>query len=184
MRRCGENLGHRSGAARYPMDSCTGAIWQTQRTRQAGAERRRAGGPPLPCEIRTYLTYRGLGRARLPTMLRGGAGVGRDLASRASQCRPPNSQVKSGQHPWPDVRSYIAKPTSAAPLLATFSRTGHLLSFPGQGVGVQTYLSCGLNRVNGLVRSGFYEQAAAPLPGKAPALPGAASPLRGDVHPL
>ena len=69
------------------MDSCTGAIWQTQRTRQADAERRRTGGPPLPCEIRTYLTYRGLGRARLPTMLRGGAGVGRDLASRASADR-------------------------------------------------------------------------------------------------
>jgi hypothetical protein len=45
------------------------------------------------------------------------------------------------------------------------------MSFPGQGVGVQipvvprvgvqTYLSCGLNRVNGLVRSGFHAQDAA-----------------------
>ena len=37
---------------------------------------------------------------------------------------PPNSQGKSGQSPCSDVRSYIAKPSSALRLLAVFTRTG------------------------------------------------------------
>ena len=107
------------------MDSCTGAIWQTQRTRQADAERRRAGGPPLPCEIRTYLTYRGLGRARLPTMLRGGAGVGRDLASRASadrRIRKLSLDSTPGRTSGATLRSPRQRPRSSQPSVGQDTR--------------------------------------------------------------
>jgi NACHT N-terminal Helical domain 1 len=50
----------------------------------------------------------------------------------------PNSQGKSGQHLVPDVRDYIAKPTSAAPPFAAFGREGQFLSGPSEGCEIRS----------------------------------------------
>ena len=76
---------------------------------------------------------------------------------------PPNPQGKSGQFPvrtsGATLRSPAQRPGSSQPSLGQDSLSGARCRCPDlpvvPRVGVQTYLSCGLNRVNGLVRSGF-----------------------------
>jgi hypothetical protein len=88
----------------------------------------------------------------------------------SADCRLPNSQVKSGQYPVRMSRATLRSPRQRpAPRNLRLDRTlsGARCRCPDlpvvPRVGVQTYLSSGSNRVNGLVRSGFHEQDAARL---------------------